>query len=267
MHRDRFWIGTSWKMNKTLAEARAYAERIGDDPVWRGGALQGFVMPPFTALATVCDILAASPVRVGGQTMHWADQGAFTGEIAAPMLRDVGADLVELGHSERRALFAETDETVNRKVHAALRHGLAALVCVGETEPERRAGASAEAVVRQVRIALGGVRAEEMGRVLIAYEPVWAIGEGGVPATPAHAARIHAAVRAALRAMFPDAPGFTLLYGGSVDAANCAGLAAEAEIDGLFIGRAAWGAEGLLAIARSVLPVVAAKAGAGLQPA
>ncbi|MGP1396828.1 MAG: triose-phosphate isomerase [Inquilinaceae bacterium] len=240
-----FWVGTSWKMNKTVAEAEAFARavRAAEPPP----DVRLFVVPPFTSIGPFRNAMGDAPVMVGAQTMHWESAGAFTGEISPVMLRDVGADLVELGHSERRALFGETDERVSLKVRAALAHGLRPLICIGETAAERDSGVAVETVVRQARIALAGLEPDAVKRCLLAYEPVWAIGSGGTPAKPSDAAAIHAALRRALAGR-SGAARLPILYGGSVNAENAAALAAEPDIDGLFIGRAAWDAAGFLAI-------------------
>lgn len=247
-----FWIGTSWKMNKTLSEARAYAQRLQHAGVFQDPRLQGFVIPPFTALAQVCADLAQRPILVGAQNMHWADAGAFTGEISPAMVTDCGADLVELGHSERRQYFGETDSTVNRKVLAALRHGLRPLICIGESAEERRLGAAAETVLRQARMAIHGVPDDQRHRLLLAYEPVWAIGEGGRPATPEDVNPIHALLARELPAT-ADGACIPVLYGGSVNLDNAVTLARLPEVAGLFIGRSAWDADGYVAISEQVL--------------
>jgi triosephosphate isomerase len=251
---ERFWLGTGWKMNKTRAEAAAYCATLRSAGDLADLPLRLFVLPPFTALAEVAAALEDTPVLVGAQNCHWAEAGAWTGEIAAAQVKDCGAALVELGHSERRAHFGETDAAINRKVKAALAAGLIPLVCVGETAEERDLDAAAVTVARQARMALAGVGAADLARVLLAYEPVWAIGEGGEPATPAYAAAIHAAIKQAVT----DQAGRRLpvLYGGSVNPENAAALAAEPDIDGLFVGRAAWQPEGLIALARQVAAVV-----------
>jgi len=250
-----FWIGTSWKMNKTLAEAAEYTRAIAGAEPLRDPRIRPFVIPPFTALARVCAELAASPVLVGAQNMHWAERGAFTGEVSPLMVADCGADIVELGHSERREYFNETDAAVNRKVLAALEHGLRPLVCIGETAEERRLGVAVETVVRQAKIALHGVDGEPLDRVLIAYEPVWAIGEHGRPATPEDVSEIHDHLSALLpkRSNGERVP---LLYGGSVNPDNASVLAALPAVDGLFIGRSAWSASGYLGLVEQVLAVI-----------
>lgn len=242
---ERFWVGTSWKMNKTLAEAEAYVRALKQAELLRDTRIQGFVIPPFTALATVCQEVADFPVLVGAQNMCWADRGAFTGEVSPVMIKDCGGGLVELGHSERRQMFGETDEAVNRKVKAALAHGLIPLICVGETAEEKTFGVGAETVVRQTKIALHGVDGEALKRVLVAYEPVWAIGEHGTPATPDYADWIHREIIAALPV--------PVLYGGSVDETNSLAFAELPSVAGLFIGRAAWNAQGYLRIVEKVI--------------
>jgi triosephosphate isomerase len=248
---SKFWIGTGWKMNMTAAEARDYvAGLIALLPPPRDD-LSLFFVPPYTALAAAHEAIGDAPLLLGAQNMHWADSGAYTGEVSARMLAELGVDLVELGHSERRAAFGETDATVNAKVKTALRYGLRPLVCVGDTAPERDAGASAETIVRQVKLAFAELETAALSRCLVAYEPVWAIGEHGVPAQSEHVRIAHAAIRSALRERTSHP--VPILYGGSVSADNAARLAMEQEVDGLFIGRAAWTAAGLASIISEVV--------------
>src|SRR5260370_20159047 len=180
----RLFLGTGWKMNKTVCEAVDYAHRL----IAQLGAIRGldplqlFVLPPFTAIEAV-KRAAGEKFWVGAQNMHWAKQGAFTGEISAPMLSELGVDLVELGHAERRRYFSETDEAVRRKVEAALEFNIRPLVCVGEQREERDHGSGHEVVAQQLRRALQGIPAHMASRLIVAYEPVWAIGEHGTAAT------------------------------------------------------------------------------------
>ena len=183
--------------------------------------------------------------------MHWAPAGAWTGEISATMLLDVGASLVEIGHSERRAHFGETDETVALKTKAAIDNGLLALVCVGDTRAEYEAGRTSEVLARQVRFALSGLSAADRAKVVIAYEPVWSIGEGGVPADPDFADRQHALIKEESLRIFAEP--VDVVYGGSVNPGNCRELAGKTHIDGLFIGRSAWEAQGYIGIVESVM--------------
>lgn len=238
------WIGTSWKMHKTLAEAQAFARGL---PAQGPEGIQRFVIPPFTAVREVKAMLAETTVKVGAQNMHWDDQGAWTGEVSPLMLADCGLDMVELGHSERRAHFGETDETVGLKVTAALRHGLTPLICIGETLDERQAGRAQDVLAAQVRGALAKLTPEQrVAEILFAYEPVWAIGVNGIPATADYAD----ARQAEIITVAGDVLGRRLpcLYGGSVNPDNCAELIACPHIDGLFIGRSAWAVEGYLDI-------------------
>ncbi|MCU0906511.1 MAG: triose-phosphate isomerase [Rhodobacteraceae bacterium] len=247
MRHPPLWIGTSWKMNKTLAEAQVFAEGLRAADAARDPRIQRFVIPPFTAVREVRAMLDGTSVLVGAQNMHWADAGAWTGEISAPMLRDCGLHLVELGHSERREHFGETDETVGLKVAAAVRHGLIPLVCIGETLAERQAGRAGAVLERQVRRALQGLAGGPTdATVLLAYEPVWAIGETGIPATSDYAD----ARQAEIAAIAQDVLGRRIpcLYGGSVNPDNCAELMACTHVDGLFIGRSAWTVQGYLDI-------------------
>ncbi len=246
-----FWVGTSWKMNKTLAEALDFARKLDAFLPECDGRIQPFVIPPFTAVREVKKALAATRVKVGAQNMHWQDAGAWTGEISPPMLVDCGLDLVELGHSERREHFGETDETVGLKAVAAVRHGLVPLICVGETLAEREAGRAEEVLTRQVEGALGKLDGEARNAaILLAYEPVWAIGEKGIPATPDYADARQALIRRIAASILPATP--PVLYGGSVNPGNAAELTRQPNIDGLFIGRSAWDADSYAAILRLV---------------
>lgn len=231
------WIGTSFKMTKTRAEAVAYAtglrEALATEPP---SGVRQFVVPPATALSAVVAALGEdSPVLVGAQNAHWEDAGAWTGEISVPQVADAGARLVEIGHSERRAHFGDTDATVRLKVAATLRHGLRPLLCVGESDDVRTAGRSVAYVRAQTEAALDGLPDDALQHVLIAYEPVWAIGEGGREPHPEDIAPVFAD----LRARWGD-EGPALLYGGSVHRGNAAGLLEVPHVNGLFVGRGAW---------------------------
>ena len=244
-----YWVGTSWKMNKTLPEALAFAEALAAFMPDCSPDLQPFVIPPFTAARDVKRALASTRVKVGAQNMHWADAGAWTGEISAPMLVDCGLDLVELGHSERREHFAETDETVGRKTLSAVTHHLIPLICIGETLEERESGRADTVLTAQVEGALQFLSPEQQSApILFAYEPVWAIGEKGIPATSDYADARHARIKTAAAALLPTPP--PVLYGGSVNPANTAELISQPHIDGLFIGRSAWQPEGYIDILR-----------------
>jgi triosephosphate isomerase len=242
----RSLIAGNWKMYKTVAEAKALADQArrscsGDPEV--------LVCPPFTALLAVGETLRGGPVFLGAQDMHWEDEGAFTGEVSPRMLRDVGCTHVILGHSERRQLFAETDENVARKAQAAFRHGLTPIVCVGETLAERDANRTMEVVERQTERALRALTPDQTAALVIAYEPVWAIGTGR-NATPEQAQEVHAFIRRLVSRSHGEAPAAALrvLYGGSVKPDNAGALMAQADVDGALVGGASLQAASFLKI-------------------
>jgi L-erythrulose 1-phosphate isomerase len=246
----KLFIGTSWKMNKLAHDAEVFAKTLAADlPVHE--KIQPFIIPPFPYIQTVSKILADSGIWVGAQNMHWKDEGAWTGEISAPMIKDCGATLVELGHSERRAHFGETDETVALKVASALRHGLTPLVCIGDTKAEYDADQTQQALARQTTELMKYVDEPERHKIIVAYEPVWSIGEFGTPASPEFAEEQHSKIKLLGRTLGVE--NLRVLYGGSVNRENCVALAAQPNIDGLFIGRAAWQAEGYLSIIKSII--------------
>lgn len=256
MTHPNFWIGTSWKMNKTLAEGQIFAQALRNADEGRDPRIQRFVIPPFTSVREVAAILFDTSVKVGAQNMHWADDGAWTGEVSPIMLTDCGADIVELGHSERREFFNETDETVGLKVEAAVRHGLIPLICIGETLEQREAGRAQDVLAAQVAGALAKLSgSQKTAQILLAYEPVWAIGANGIPATSDYAD----ARQAEIIAVAQDSLGrkTPCLYGGSVHPGNCEELIQCPHIDGLFIGRSAWNVDGyfdILAKCSATLP-------------
>lgn len=228
----------NWKMFKTQAETRAFfAEFLPLVPA--ANNCQVVVAPPFTAIAAAVDAARGSSVLVGAQNLHWEPQGAFTGEISAGMLVEAGCRFVIIGHSERREHFGETDEIVSRKLRAALDAGLAPIVCVGETLGQREQGQTEEVLERQFHGAFGSLTVEEFSSILIAYEPVWAIGTGRT-ATPQLAAQAHGFLRSRAESRFGrDAAGnLRILYGGSVKPGNVRGLMAEESIDGALVGGA-----------------------------
>jgi triosephosphate isomerase len=243
-------IGTSWKMNILPSAAPAWLEVVRRGTVGvRDRDL--FVIPPFPALAAAREVLAGSPIRWGAQDVHDADAGAHTGDVSAPMLADLGCTIAEIGHSERRRDHGETDARVAGKVRAALRWDLTPLLCVGESTPGR-SDAAAAYIEGQLDGSLGGLAPDELGKAVVAYEPVWAIGEGARAADPAHVADVHGAIRAWL-----DARGgrtTPVLYGGSVNPANAADLLACPAVDGLFVGRSALDPAAFVAIATLPLP-------------
>ncbi|MCX2730723.1 triose-phosphate isomerase [Saccharopolyspora sp. NFXS83] len=236
------WIGTSFKMTKTRSEAVAYARALRDGWTAEPSGVRPFVVPPATSLPEVTAALGPeSPILAGAQNAHWAESGAWTGELSVGQVADAGARIVEIGHAERRRHFAETDETVHRKVRATLAHGLIPLVCVGEDAEVAAAGRSVEHVVAQAEAALAGCA--DASSVLLAYEPVWAIGEHGRLPKPADVAPVMAALHDRFGGDVE-----AVLYGGSVNLDNAAELLAVPGTGGLFVGRAAWQVEGLLGL-------------------
>ncbi len=231
-------IAGNWKLNKTIKEAIDLVTLLKRQ-ITNFEYVDVIVCPPFTAISEVSEALLGSDIFVGGQDVHWEDKGAFTGEVSAPFLKDAGAAYVIIGHSERRQFFHETHETVNKKTRAALKAGLTPIVCVGEMLKEREADRTFAVVEEQLRGGLAGFTAEEARRMIIAYEPVWAIGTGKV-ATPQQAQEVHAFIRKQLSKAFGQeaAESIRIQYGGSVKADNIAELMREADIDGALVGGA-----------------------------
>jgi triosephosphate isomerase len=241
----------NWKMYGTLAEARALATGIRDG-LTQLPHVEAVLCPPFTALAAVGEILAKSPIGLGAQNCHDEAAGPHTGEISPTMLLELGARTILLGHSERRREMGETDELINRKVRAVLAHGGTPVLCVGETEDERRQGLTFTTVEGQLRAGLAGVGAEDVPRIVLAYEPIWAIGTG-VNATPAQAAEVHGYLRGLVSELASKevAQGVRVLYGGSVKPENAHALLGQPEIDGALVGGASLNAQSFLAIVRN----------------
>jgi L-erythrulose 1-phosphate isomerase len=244
-----FLFGTNFKMNQTPIESAAFYQQLAAS-IQTPPNTHLFVIPPFTSLAAVKDVAGQPPhqIWVGSQNVHWAPEGAYTGEISVGMLLALDVDLVLLGHAERRRYFHETDSELNRKVLAALSAGLRVLLAIGETAEERSFGVSGETVLRQLRIGLHGVLPEQLAQIQIAYEPVWSIGAGGTPASPEDVEPIAKLIRSGCEEMFAGSGAeVSILYGGSVDPSNAGTFTALPDIDGLFVGRAAWTVEGFIA--------------------
>lgn len=242
----RKWIvAGNWKMNNTIAESLALAQAIKEGTTgWKYGEV--VVAPPFTSLSGVGEALKGSAVAMAAQNMYSEDKGAYTGEVSPLMLKDVGCSYVIIGHSERRKYYFETDNSVNLKVKKALASGLKPIVCVGETDEERAKGVTQSVVDRQVRGALDGIA--DAGNVVIAYEPVWAIGTG-IVATSAQAGDVHAFIRRIIEQLYgAAADGIRIIYGGSVTEDNIAELIAMEDIDGALVGGASLKPDGFLGI-------------------
>lgn len=230
-------IAGNWKMNKTRPEAKALIEEM--KPLVANASCEVVACVPFTNLETVLEAAKGSNIKVGAQNCHFEKSGAFTGEISADMLVEMGVEYVIIGHSERRQYFGETDETVNKRTKAALAAGLKVILCVGEMLADRENGITDELVAMQTKIALKNVSAEELKNVIIAYEPVWAIGTGKT-ATAEQANEVCAVIRATIKALYgcEAAEGITIQYGGSMNAKNAAELVAQPDVDGGLIGGA-----------------------------
>ncbi len=238
-------IAGNWKMHKTLAEARELARQIVRGTTGQTRA-EVVLAPPYTALAAVAAELAGSQILLAAQDTFWEEKGAFTGAIAPGMLADVGCTYVIVGHSERRQHFGDTDDAVNRKVKAVLATGMKPIMCVGETLAEREAGRTLAVVKSQVRRGLEGFPVAERQRLVLAYEPVWAIGTGKT-ATPAQAQEVHHLIREQLASIVGTAD-IRILYGGSVTPDNAATLLAEPDLDGALVGGASLKAASFLGI-------------------
>ena len=231
-------LAANWKMFKTTHETLAYVRELGA-LIKAVKGVEIVIAPPFTAIATAAESARNTAIGVAAQNMSYEKEGAFTGEVSATMIKDAGAGYVILGHSERRRLFGETDDAVNRKVRAALTADLVPIVCIGETLDEREAGQMFAVLDRQIKDGLNGVTGDEVAELISAYEPVWAIGTGK-NATPVEADEAHQHIRARLRQWFggPAAEGCRIQYGGSVKPDNIQALIALADVDGALIGGA-----------------------------
>jgi len=245
-------IAGNWKMNLTLAEAAQLVKALADGIKGLDG-VEVLVAPPFTTLLRVKETIGQSPILLSGQNMHWEAQGAFTGEVSASMLADAGCTHVILGHSERRTLFGETDEVIDRKAAAAVKKGLIPIVCIGETLEEREKGLTFQIIERQLSLSLKGFREGKNLPLttILAYEPVWAIGTGRT-ATPEQAQEVHQFIRQWLKAQFGErtAQAIRILYGGSVKPDNVRDLMSKPDIDGALVGGASLKPESFLPIVR-----------------
>ncbi len=240
-------------MFKTVSEAVATVQKLHQASMGLEKA-QIVVIPPFTALSEVHRVLKDSPVQIGAQNMHWEEEGAFTGEVSASMLKDVSCTYVVLGHSERRQYFGETNETVNKKIRAALSHELVPIMCIGESLKERESGQTITKVQTQIEEGLKGLVSDQIHRVIFAYEPIWAIGTG-LTATPGQAQEVHRFIRENVAEKHGNevASCAIILYGGSVKPANTNSLLKEKDINGALVGGASLSAESFAEIAKQAI--------------
>lgn len=230
-------IAGNWKMNKTPSQAKALIEEM--KPLVKDADCDVVICVPYVDLQTAVEDTKGTNIKVGAENCHWEKSGAFTGEISTEMLTELGVEYVVIGHSERRTYFGETDVTVNKRVRAALDAGLTVILCVGEYLEQREQGVTFDVVGMQTRIALGGVSKEELSRIIIAYEPVWAIGTGRT-ATAEQANEVNHAIREIVADLYDReaADAFVVQYGGSMNAGNAAELLAQPDVDGGLIGGA-----------------------------
>ena len=241
-------IAGNWKMNMTPSQAKTLIEELKPLVAGKNGC-EVIVCVPFVDLPAAVEAVKGSGIKVGAQNVHYAEKGAYTGEISAAMLKEVGAEYVVIGHSERRQYFGETDVTVNKRVTAAVRAGLKPILCVGEQLEQRDQGITAEIVSLQTKIALAGITGDEMKQIIIAYEPVWAIGTGRT-ATADQAEEVCAVIRDVLKGLYGEdtAEAVTIQYGGSMKPGNAAELLARTDVDGGLIGGASLAAKDFAAI-------------------
>ncbi|WP_033542527.1 triose-phosphate isomerase [Planococcus sp. CAU13] len=234
-------IGTNWKMYKSIGEAKEYTADLKGFFQNFSTDIELFIIPSFTSLHPVQEILNDSTILLGAQNMHWEDEGAYTGEISPVHLKEIGVQVIELGHSERRKYFNETDENLNKKVKAALKHGLKPLVCIGESSREKELLLTKDVLATQLKTILHKIEIEDAQQLWIAYEPYWAIGESGQIAEPKYIEGVHECVRDLLEEILGEVgKSVPILFGGSVNPENAIPYLKCRHVDGLFIGRAAW---------------------------
>lgn len=241
----KLYFGSNLKMYKNIQDTVAYLQKLVENTkdISRN-EMELFIIPSYTTLESAVKSVNRDYVMLGAQNMCWEDQGQFTGEISPLMLEELGINLVMIGHSERRHVFGETDFEENKKMQAALRHGFTALLCIGETAEEKEFGISAEVLRTQLKVGLHGISADKIGKIWVAYEPVWSIGVNGTPASADYAEEMHKVIKECLREIFGEvSEEIPVLYGGSVNPGNANELIVQPSIDGLFVGRAAWDAD------------------------
>lgn len=247
MSNKKLYFGTNLKMYKDIKSTTEYVSELvkKTKDISRGEIeIELFVIPSYTSLSDTVKCADRSYIKIGAQNMCWEEEGQFTGEISPLMLKELNLDIVEIGHSERRHIFGESDEEENKKVHSALKHGFTVLLCIGETQKEKEYHTSDEVLRTQLKIDFSNVKPENADKIWVAYEPVWAIGVNGIPASVDYAEKKHRVIKDALREIFGTAGDkIPVLYGGSVNPGNANELIIQPSIDGLFVGRSAWNAD------------------------
>ncbi len=241
----KLYFGSNLKMYKNIEDTVKYLQELtGLTADLSREEIELFIIPSYTTLDRAAASVDRSLVKLGAQNMCWEEQGQFTGEISPLMFKEMGLDLVMIGHSERRHVFRETDEEENRKVKCGLEHGFTTLLCIGETAEEKKYDLGPEVLRTQLKIGFDQVDSSYIGKIWVAYEPVWSIGVGGTPASAAYAQRMHDEIKKCLRELFGEAADeIPVLYGGSVNPGNAEELIVQPAIDGLFVGRSAWQAD------------------------
>ena len=241
------YFGSNLKMYKNVAQTESYLKELADrtrELCMQNPDMELFILPSYTSLETASKSTDQSEIRLGAQNMCWEDEGQFTGEISPVMLEELDLHLVMVGHSERRHVFGESNIEENKKMLAAMKHGFTGLLCIGETKEEKGYGIADEVLRTQIKVGLHGIAAEDLDKVWIAYEPVWAIGVNGVPAPVEYAQEKHHVIRETLRELYGEAADVVpALYGGSVNLENATRLFVQPDIDGLYVGRVAWDAK------------------------
>ena len=250
---EKPFIAGNWKMHKTIPEAVEMVKALKEESPQLTDA-ELVVIPPYTMLSEVKKVIEGSTVQLGAQNIFWEEKGAFTGEVSPPMLKDAGCQYVTIGHSERRQYFGETNETVNKKIKAALAHKLTPIMCIGESLEEREKGNTMDKVETQINSGLEGLGKDEIRRIVIAYEPIWAIGTG-VTATPSQAEEVHSFIREKLTEKYGNeiASYAIILYGGSVKPANTYSILKENNINGALVGGASLEADSFIQITKEAI--------------
>lgn len=245
-------VAGNWKMNNDLSQSVNLISEIKNAITGKELNAEIIICPPFTSLETASALVKDTNVKLGAQNMYFEESGAFTGEISASMLKSVGCEYVILGHSERRAIFGESDEVINKKIKKALSSGLKPIFCIGETLEERESGVTNKVIEKQVRNGLTGISTEELKHIIVAYEPVWAIGTGKT-ATPEQAQEVHKFIRNLIKELYSanSAENLTIQYGGSVKADNAKSLLSQPDIDGALVGGACLKADSFFEIIKS----------------